>query len=722
MKRWKTVDRADKDTVAFINENKNRSSLLANDIEHHMQDIKRLEEEISGGQIDMEAIDRKIAEHAAVLEELKAKSRKISAGLEELTRESRELDLQAGEKGSLLESIKAEMIELTAEENSANAVIANLDILGSNFLERKGVVEGELTDQTKNRDSLQESVLKAQENYENCVSEGTELQKEIHQLESRITDLASEQKQLLEEKNRCQLFCNQKQSRQAMLRDMEKEYEGYAKGVRGVMTAYQKGVIADAKIYGPLAQLIKTEEKYIAAVETALGAANQNIVTEAEEDAKAAIAYLKKNHLGRATFLPIQAVRPREFSEKGIQKENGFLAIASDLISCEDRYKDIVRSFLGSTVVCDSLDHAISIARKYGHKFRIVTLEGDVIQAGGAMTGGSALKTTGSLSRMGEIEKLESEILQYQKDLEEYTMKLREVSRDQEKDRALLQEKLTAYQELQQKTVRLETELSHQTSLLETMSAGFSQMQAELENILKRLDDIEKEKQEKNEKILFCREEYAKKERELECIQGEFSALNGKNESIVARLTELNIEKNTVLKDMEMQNEHISRLNTEKSQHLVLISARGDEISALRQQNESIEQEMKSLEAEVGEKEDSLKRFHQDLERLIQEKNQLELTLRNKQSPRSKKYRSKYFNFLSNRVRWSLVPKNMKKRLRQLSIDCWRNMNFRTVKRLKYNRQVTLSIGKPLLRSALCGNKSVLLEISILMLLRNIKM
>ncbi len=190
-----------------------------------------------------------------------------------------------------------------------------------------------------------------------------------------------------------------------MLREMERDYEGYSKAVRLVMQAAAKGILRN--VHGPVSQLLKTEERYTVAIETALGAAMQQIVVSAEEDAKAAIELLKRRDGGRATFLPIRTIRGRRLQESGVDRTAGFVGIASDLIAYDAPYDAIFQNLLGRTVVVETLDAAITMARKYANRFRIVTLDGQVVNAGGSMTGGSAARTAGILSRASQLSQLE---------------------------------------------------------------------------------------------------------------------------------------------------------------------------------------------------------------------------------------------------------------------------------------------------------------------------
>ena len=194
------------------------------------------------------------------------------------------------------------------------------------------------------------------------------------------------------------------QAKARVFRAMEQDLEGYNKSVRQVMQEAKRGSLRN--IHGPVSKLIRTEDDYTVAVEIALGAAMQQIVVENEADGKAAISYLKRTNGGRATFLPISALRPKTLQENGLESCAGFVGVASDLITSDPKYRSVVENLLGRTVIVENIDNAISMAKRYGNRFKIVTLDGQVMNPGGSMTGGSVNKEAGILSRANELEKL----------------------------------------------------------------------------------------------------------------------------------------------------------------------------------------------------------------------------------------------------------------------------------------------------------------------------
>ncbi len=199
------------------------------------------------------------------------------------------------------------------------------------------------------------------------------------------------------------------QSRIHMLSEMEKDYEGYSRAVKTVMRESKRGTLPG--IRGPVANLVRSEDRYALAIETALGFAAQNIVVDTQEDGRTAIEYLKRQDAGRATFLPISAVRGSALQNPP-RGERGYLGLASELCRYDSAYAGVFASLLGRTVVTQTLGDAVAIAKKYDNRFRIVSLDGQMVNAGGSMTGGSAAKGTGVLSRANELERLRKQSAQ----------------------------------------------------------------------------------------------------------------------------------------------------------------------------------------------------------------------------------------------------------------------------------------------------------------------
>ena len=227
--------------------------------------------------------------------------------------------------------------------------------------------------------------------------------------------------QLGEKVNRLSVDCRSMDARIHMLSEMEKEYEGFSKAVKTVMRDSQRGTLKG--IHGPVANLVKADNECALAIETALGAAMQNIVVDTQNDGRSAIEMLKRLDSGRATFLPIETVKGTIMKDAPVN-DPGFVGVAYDLVEFDGKYDGIFANLLGRTVVAESLSDAVRMSRNSGNRLRIVTLDGQLINAGGSMTGGSAAKNTGILSRANELEDLKKRKIKLDKDYENMSNEL----------------------------------------------------------------------------------------------------------------------------------------------------------------------------------------------------------------------------------------------------------------------------------------------------------
>ena len=306
-----------------------------------------------------------------------------------------------------------------------------------------------------------------------------------------------------------------KESKLRFLIETEKEKEGYTKSVKELLKHSESVKDLGKGMHGVLANVIDVEEKYQIAIEMALGMTLQNIVTDTKEDAKKLVEYLRKNNLGRASFLPIESISGQKLSDIKI-KESGFLGIASDLITYNKKYEQIVLSFLGKTVIVDNMNTAISISKQYKNKFRIVTLEGDIINHTGGITGGSIVKkSVNILGRGKEIEKLQKEIeilkkkvQNLEKEKQEYIEGLEDVFETIECFTSELQEIQITYATKKQKLQyineniqKFEDKKQKLKLEKEMLSNNIKEMDVTIKGLEIKIEKIDKESNELNKKV-----------------------------------------------------------------------------------------------------------------------------------------------------------------------------------------------------------------------------
>ncbi|MBQ8759537.1 MAG: hypothetical protein IJZ20_07575, partial [Clostridia bacterium] len=271
--------------------------------------------------------------------------------------------------------------------------------------ERKEFLSSEISKADAELEETYKALERANQRKKDFQSEKEQLIKDIEEEQGSLRVLADKREELLKEKNEIEAQYAADVHRRDVLDRMDKMLEGYPGSVKAVMN--EKSL---SGICGPVSRILNVSGEYVTAIETALGASVSNIVVENENSAKDAIRFLKRTGAGRATFLPLTSMTGRVVEEKGLTREKGYIGVASDLVSFEEKYRVIAENLLGRTVVADNIDDASDIAKKYSYRFRIVTLDGQIINSGGSFTGGSAASRTGVMSRNADIAALEESI------------------------------------------------------------------------------------------------------------------------------------------------------------------------------------------------------------------------------------------------------------------------------------------------------------------------
>lgn len=403
------------------------------------------------------------------------------------------------------------------------------------------------------------------------------------------------------------------QDRVRLLEDLEKNMEGYFGAVKAVMKESGRGALRG--IYGPVSQLITVKDKYSAAIETALGAAVQNIVVDNETDAKRAMGFLKEHRAGRATFLPITAIKGRVLSEQGLDDQYGFVSIASDLVSYDNKYSEIIRWLLGRTAVAEDIDSAIAIAKKYSYRFRIVTLDGQVINAGGSMTGGSRVQNAGILSRGNEIERLKGSLASMQKELDGMLSDYKLLSEDASAAKAELEGAEGDLLRAKEENIRREGELKLASDKLASVSSGVKELLEEKETLEKRIKSVSSGAEAARSQIDELKETLENKEKELESITGDSKTLQKNREEVASKAAEIRLRIVSLQKDVEANTDEITRLKNRKTGHLDRLSELDGEIREIEEKND----ELRALTERLSADEKALKANHGDAQNQINE-------------------------------------------------------------------------------------------------------
>lgn len=382
--------------------------------------INRLNDEISEINKRIEELCDEEKERKEKVSYLKDRYLEFNKKLEEYNKKLKSLLDNLSEDEKYIEKLKENIMnkfDLQGDKKSqANNVKNHIEIIQK----RQNSIENELKGLSLEKDGECIKLKDLKESISNTENLIINLREKINDYKNKKTSVNNELEKLKEKQNNLRSEIHVKVSRHKMLSNMESNLEGYTRSVKMVLKACKESSEFGQGIHGALVQLINVEKRYETAIEMSLGGALQNIVTSTEEDAKRAIGFLKKNQIGRATFLPISSVKGRYFDERvldELKRQEGFIGVASDLVNVDSLYRGIILSFLGRVVVVDNLDSGIKIARRFNYAFKIVTLDGDIISSTGSMSGGSKnTKESGILSRNREIVELKEVIEKLKED------------------------------------------------------------------------------------------------------------------------------------------------------------------------------------------------------------------------------------------------------------------------------------------------------------------
>ncbi len=461
-------------------------------LKHSQEDIERIKGEIERQKGQDSGLLSQINERRSRMDEIRRGISDLEDKAEGLRRRTQELftseDNVEGRLSELAKSISAagdsisdRRAHLSSVEASIGELISRTSTLDGDIESQRRSYEDALEEEKKNKEECAVSRDRC-EGLGNVVKGHTMRSDSARQKLERLTD----------EYRRLEMDLNAMRSRYQMLSDMEREYEGYSKAVKTVMREASRGTIRGVR--GPAGELLKVPEKFSVAIETAMGAAMQNIIVETDSDGKNVINTLKRLDAGRVTCRPMSVIKGRRLNEPRLDREEGFEGLAFELVSFDDEYRNIYMDLLGYTAVVDTLDSAVRIARAYGHRFRIVTLDGQVINAGGSMTGGSSARNTGILSRANELKRLDEQVAGYEKKLRDARSGLDEAKRASQ---AAEYELRTAADELaaaRDFMVKLEAESQHYTILTQALKERLNQLNRERDEIDGRIDSFKADK------------------------------------------------------------------------------------------------------------------------------------------------------------------------------------------------------------------------------------
>ena len=581
-----------------ININKER-------INNNNSNFERFREEIEESNKRIEELEEEKNQKQGKKDNLYESKEKFVKELEEKEKELATLNDKLSEKEKEIESKKQKVDANTDERYEITNVISTLVANMESSEKRENNIKNEIASYISELDASRIHKDEIGKGFYEIDSKRNKIKKELEDIDEKRKEAETKLKDFDTRINNTESEKRIKESRLKFLEETEREKEGYNRSVKAILQECDKNVSLKKGMHGVLANLISVPKEYETAIEMSLGQAMQNIVTDNEADAKKLVEYLRVNKLGRASFLPITSVYGKKLEK--LSKENGVVGIASDLVKYDKKYEQIVLSLLGRTVIVDNMDTAINVAKKNKYTFRIVTIEGDVVNPSGMITGGSVVqKTVNILGRSREIESLKKDI----KKLEE---KIKNLKDEKEKYSDEIESTLEEVSALEKELQEIEIVYATEKQKVVSEEEAIKKIETRLEKLreedksIKEQKEISKNKQnELNEKIKELEEENSKLTDEI----NEFALLNKDDQKYIDDLnfdiTNLKISVSSFDESEDSINEMIDRINLDIENTKTVINNKTEQRKKITEENKNLEESIKNLEEEIEKlKEDS---------------------------------------------------------------------------------------------------------------------
>lgn len=597
-------------------------SVLENDILHNNENIQRVSQEILALEQGFPVIENSIKEKNDKINLLKETFAQKNSELEKTEEKLNKLTEQIAASTDKSESLTGELSALNKAASEAQVKIMSAKSSMEDLSRRKADVEQNLTLYEQKINSIKENLSVENNSLNELKIQYENSEKELKNAQTNVEKSEKKCEELKKVADNLTLDADAQIRKIRLLEELERNLDGFAHSVKFLMKEAKKNTLSG--IHGPVSRLIKVPEKFSVAVETALGAAMQNVVVDSEDAAKKAIFLLKSKSVGRATFLPISNIKGFELQEKNLNSCQGFIGIASQLCDCDAVHQNILEFLLGKIVVVDNLDNAVVIAKKFNYKFRVVTLDGQVVNAGGALTGGAMAKNVGLLNRAEQIKSL-------QKEYDELSTKAKNA-------RIFHAEMLTELENAKKIFETLKVTVHESQLKLNNAERNYHQMEAECDSLTAVYENFSKEKLDISAKINSLTELVDNSKKELTAVDEKIKlaeeslVLAGANkteiatqrETLNAKFHELRMEVFAVNKDTETLAAEInSILENKKSaenQRLNLLN----EVENLKAKNSNIEIQIENVKSEIEDLKSLAAQLERDISVLNAEKIELE--------------------------------------------------------------------------------------------------
>ena len=607
-----------------------------NQIEKINSNINVSEERINNIKENNIRYETEINELNEKINELKEEEKQKIAKKENLYNNKEKFEKELKEK-------EEELSKLTTKLSSKQLEIENKKRIIEENTDNKYEMQNEINTQDVKVDSIIKNVKSKTEELDLTISELDQSRLKKSEIEQNFLDIENKRNKIkndlseienkkIEADNKIKTYelqINQlgqeiriKESRLKFLEETEKEKEGYTKSVKSLLKSAEVNEELKKGLHDVVANLINVKKEYEIAIEMALGASLQNVVTETEQDAKRLIEYLRNNNLGRVTFLPISAVNGKKL-EKAHLNIKGVIGIASDLVEYNNKYDGIFKNLLGRTVIVEDMEAGVAVAKKNSYSFRIVTLKGDIINSSGAMTGGSVqAKTVNILGRSREIEALKEE-------LKSLDIKIKNKEEEKEKYIESIEDLLETIESLESNLQEIDIEYATQKQKVELIVENVDKLvsrmdktKQEIENLNKQKTEIIEHKKQLIENLENLEEEIQKLNLEVE----EFVRVNKDDQTYIDNLnmdiTNLKISVSS-FEESEMSIDEITeRIKIDIKNNTLSLESKKDQIEKNKQEEVSLKAKIDELQNDIVKIKENVKNSGSKIEELKNNKNE----------------------------------------------------------------------------------------------------
>ncbi len=583
--------------------------VLENDKQHNAREAERLRAEAEQASRSGEELEREIAARRAEIAKGYEAAQEKDAEFAGRAAELEALRKAMGESSQKAEEVARRMAEMTARasEEAMKAMSAATSVTEIDL--RIAAAQSAAEDRKRRREEAESAAAELQEMLAGAARGKTALENAAKGHEMRLASKRAKAEEARKKSEALRLDAQEQERRAKLLEDLERNLEGFTQSVKAVMKESARGTLRGVR--GPLSRLFRTPREYAVAVETALGPAMQHLVVETEQDAKRAIRFLQQRDAGRATFLPVDTIRGSELQERGLESCAGFIGIASRLCECPEEYRGVLRSALGRVVLAEDLDSAAAIARNYSYRFRVVTLDGQVVNAGGSLTGGSRAKNSGLLSRASEIERVRALAAEWQAKADGAAQAYRAAQEEVSAAEAALSAARGELASAQEERLKLEAEYSHTLQTVEELRRAEQELHAETESAAQRRRALAVQQAEAEQAAARWEADRAALQKEMDALSGSREEEDRRSRALAEALQELRLAALALRKDCEAGEAAVRELEDRRRGHSgqaerlrAAIEDTAREAAALAARGEGLQREAAALRAQAqGQKE-----------------------------------------------------------------------------------------------------------------------